>query len=178
MAMSTPTRGAMPCERKQRELTDELRQAAKIASLSLNASTTCCITARTAFELRSCLRMSDQISRFEGSGPTRIAGGSARAARCNAAGEPAPRRSERRRPEGHASDLLGDPVDADGAADAHRDDHARGQPPEADHRRGAASRVKRAGPATVKAIPGPHGGEARVSCTPAGTIRFELRFAG
>lgn len=46
----------------------------------------------------------------------------------------------------------------------------------ADAARGRPAEASGLGLAIVKAIMGLHGGEARVSCTPAGTIRFELHF--
>lgn len=46
----------------------------------------------------------------------------------------------------------------------------------ADAARGRPAESSGLGLAIVKAIMALHGGQARVSCTPAGTIRFELRF--
>ncbi len=46
----------------------------------------------------------------------------------------------------------------------------------ADAARGGPAEASGLGLAIVKAIMGLHGGEARASCTAAGTIRFELRF--
>ena len=46
----------------------------------------------------------------------------------------------------------------------------------ADAARGRPADSSGLGLAIVKAILELHGGEARASCTPSGTIRFELRF--